>query len=83
MVGTAGLRSAAAGRSMIEAAVPSPCVDICRLDAQGLCVGCRRTIDEITEWPRASEARRREILLGLERRTLTAAAQDPARTARD
>jgi uncharacterized protein len=47
---------------MIDAAVPSPCIDVCRLDAQGLCVGCRRTIDEIVEWPRASEARRREIL---------------------
>jgi predicted Fe-S protein YdhL (DUF1289 family) len=59
---------------MIEAPVPSPCVDICRLDAQGLCVGCRRTIDEIVEWPRASEARRREILRGLELRTASAAA---------
>ena len=52
----------------IDAAVPSPCVDICRLDAQGLCVGCRRTIDEIVEWPRAGEARRREILRDLTRR---------------
>jgi predicted Fe-S protein YdhL (DUF1289 family) len=58
---------------MIDAAVPSPCVDICRLDAQGLCVGCRRTIDEITEWPRASEARRREILRELELRAAAAA----------
>jgi uncharacterized protein len=54
---------------MIEATVPSPCIDICRLDAQGLCVGCRRTIDEIVEWPRASEARRREILGELVLRT--------------
>jgi uncharacterized protein len=45
--------------------VPSPCIDICRLDAQGLCVGCRRTIGEISEWSRASEARRREIVRGL------------------
>jgi hypothetical protein len=48
-------------------------VDICRLDAQGLCVGCRRTIDEIIEWPRASEARRREILHELVLRTTAAA----------
>ena len=54
---------------MIDATVPSPCVDICRLDAQGLCVGCRRTIDEIMEWPRATEARRRAILCELESRT--------------
>jgi uncharacterized protein len=68
---------------MIEAAAPSPCVDICRLDAQGLCVGCRRTIDEISEWPRASETRRREILRQLERRTPAASTRDPALTDRD
>ncbi|MHB8722067.1 MAG: DUF1289 domain-containing protein [Steroidobacteraceae bacterium] len=42
--------------------MPSPCVDICRLDARGLCIGCRRTIEEIMEWPSASAARRRQIL---------------------
>jgi uncharacterized protein len=49
--------------------VPSPCVDVCRLDARGLCVGCRRTIGEISEWSRASETRRREILRALALRT--------------
>ncbi|HXA35904.1 MAG TPA: DUF1289 domain-containing protein [Steroidobacteraceae bacterium] len=48
--------------------VPSPCINICRLDARGLCVGCRRSMNEIAEWPGASEARRREILAGLARR---------------
>jgi predicted Fe-S protein YdhL (DUF1289 family) len=47
---------------VIDAPVPSPCVYVCRLDAQGLCMGCRRSLDEIAEWPRASEARRRAIL---------------------
>jgi predicted Fe-S protein YdhL (DUF1289 family) len=45
-----------------QAPVPSPCVDICRLDAQGMCIGCGRTIGEISEWSRATDARRREIL---------------------
>ena len=54
------------------AAVPSPCIDICRLDAQGLCVGCRRTLGEIAEWSGAGEARRREILRELELRTVAA-----------
>jgi predicted Fe-S protein YdhL (DUF1289 family) len=45
-----------------DAAAASPCINICRLDAQGLCVGCRRTLEEIAEWPGATEARRREIL---------------------
>jgi uncharacterized protein len=49
-------------------AAASPCVDICRLDAQQLCIGCRRTIGEIIEWPRASEARRHEILCEIELR---------------
>jgi predicted Fe-S protein YdhL (DUF1289 family) len=53
----------------IEAGVPSPCIDVCRLDVRGLCIGCRRTIEEITEWSRASEARRREILRAVELRT--------------
>jgi predicted Fe-S protein YdhL (DUF1289 family) len=44
---------------------PSPCIDICRLDGQGQCIGCRRTIEEIMEWPRASAARKREILHAL------------------
>ena len=51
--------------------VPSPCINICRLDARGLCVGCRRTMNEIAEWPHASEARRREILTVLAGRTVT------------
>jgi uncharacterized protein len=54
-----------------DSAVPSPCVDICRLDTRGLCIGCRRTIEEISEWPAASGARRREILRALKLRPPT------------
>ncbi len=53
---------------LTEDAVASPCIDVCRLDAAGYCIGCRRTIDEISEWPRAGEARRREILRQLKLR---------------
>jgi predicted Fe-S protein YdhL (DUF1289 family) len=49
-------------QALTNAPVPSPCIDVCRLDVRGLCVGCRRTIGEISEWSRASEGRRREIL---------------------
>jgi predicted Fe-S protein YdhL (DUF1289 family) len=54
--------------SLKTAAVPSPCVDICRLNAHGLCIGCRRTLSEISEWPHASDARRLEILSALKER---------------
>jgi uncharacterized protein len=64
----ASLKSADA--SAKPAAVASPCVNICRLDAQGLCIGCRRTLGEIAEWSQASDARRLEILGALRARTL-------------
>ncbi len=42
------LDHAAAGRAD---EVPSPCVDVCRMDeATGLCAGCLRTLDEIACW---------------------------------
>ena len=28
----------------------SPCVDICALDDNNVCVGCKRTIGEIVDW---------------------------------
>ena len=31
--------------------VPSPCISVCRMDAEsGLCEGCFRTLDEIAAW---------------------------------
>ncbi|QFU02363.1 hypothetical protein FIU83_12015 [Halomonas sp. THAF5a] len=30
--------------------IESPCVSICQLK-RGLCVGCGRTMEEITRWP--------------------------------
>jgi len=45
------------------AAVPSPCVGICRVDTGNrICQGCRRTLAEIAEWPDASDMRRQAIL---------------------
>lgn len=44
-------------------AVPSPCTNVCRIDARtGWCEGCRRTVDEITRWPLANDAERRAIV---------------------
>jgi hypothetical protein len=41
----------------------SPCVHICLMDyAQGLCIGCHRTLDEITYWATYSSARKHEVL---------------------
>lgn len=47
-----------------ESGVPvaSPCIGICRVDGDDVCLGCGRMIDEIVEWTRVSDARRREVV---------------------
>ena len=53
---------------MHDQAVPSPCVSICALDDDDVCVGCFRSGSEITDWFMASDARKREILQNCEQR---------------
>lgn len=37
--------------------LPSPCVNVCRMDTgSGLCEGCFRTIEDIREWGRSDDA---------------------------
>ena len=42
-------------------AVPSPCTEVCWLDAAGICIGCGRSGGEIAEWTRADNERRLQI----------------------
>lgn len=59
-------------------AITSPCNGICRIDSiTGWCLGCRRTLDEITDWPHLGEAGRQAILLRLAGRK-SAARKDQA-----
>ncbi|MFO7703814.1 MAG: DUF1289 domain-containing protein [Halopseudomonas sp.] len=53
---------------MQPAAVKSPCIGVCALDEQNLCIGCQRSGEEITLWGRMTDARRREVLLLCESR---------------
>ncbi len=46
----------------VMSAVLSPCVGICELDESGLCLGCRRSGEEIADWLKFSEARRRYLM---------------------
>lgn len=49
--------------------VPSPCIDVCRMDARtGLCIGCYRTLEEIGRWAAASNEEKRAILAAVARR---------------
>ena len=38
--------------------VLSPCVSVCRIDANNVCEGCGRTTKEIREWSIYSDKRR-------------------------
>lgn len=46
--------------------IESPCIKLCVVHAEErLCVGCYRSIDEISMWSRLSAERRREIMAEL------------------
>jgi uncharacterized protein len=55
--------------------VPSPCVSVCRMDAERvLCIGCLRTIPEIAGWSRSDAASRRSVWHAIEVRASAQAA---------
>jgi uncharacterized protein len=57
--------------AQLEERPASPCINVCALDAQGLCVGCLRTGDEIGRWPSMNAAEQWQLLTVLaERRQL-------------
>jgi predicted Fe-S protein YdhL (DUF1289 family) len=45
-----------------ERPVASPCVHVCALDDEDICIGCRRNVAEITRWSRMDNAERRQVL---------------------
>ena len=49
--------------------VASPCIDVCRMDAQsGLCEGCLRTVAEIAGWAAATDEAKLHILAAIAQR---------------
>jgi predicted Fe-S protein YdhL (DUF1289 family) len=48
----------------MEAASPAstPCIRVCTLDRNGVCIGCRRTVDEIIRWRDMAEAERLRLM---------------------
>ena len=40
----------------------SPCVSICALDVDDICIGCYRSADEVTDWFLADEEEKQAIL---------------------
>ena len=57
-----------ASHNFTPQAIESPCVRLCTLDHDNVCVGCYRSIDEICAWGNASDDERRAILRAVELR---------------
>ncbi|WP_445947107.1 DUF1289 domain-containing protein [Shewanella sp.] len=43
----------------------SPCVRQCCLDAQDVCLGCHRTLDDILNWHRLSDTEKKQRMHAL------------------
>lgn len=52
-----------------ERPVASPCVHVCALDDEDICIGCQRSVAEITRWSLMDNAERREVLVQCHERT--------------
>lgn len=68
MTATAAPRPPKPLYSNVSPAVRSPCVSLCRLDDERVCVGCFRHVEDIREWRSADDERRRQICSAAEQR---------------
>ncbi|WP_408534579.1 DUF1289 domain-containing protein [Paraburkholderia fungorum] len=51
------------------ARVPSPCIDVCKIDGDtGMCIGCLRTRDEIRGWKNMTDDLRLQMIEELSHR---------------
>ncbi|MES2161365.1 MAG: DUF1289 domain-containing protein [Pseudomonadota bacterium] len=57
------------GAPELATPVPSPCVSLCKMDADRLyCMGCMRTIPEIIAWSNADDDYKRGVWAEIRRR---------------
>ena len=43
--------------------VKSPCISVCAVDERDICMGCFRSVREITDWSEYSEDEKREVVV--------------------
>jgi len=44
----------------------SPCIALCQLTEDDICVGCKRTIEEITNWRTYTDSQKKAVFTRLE-----------------
>jgi hypothetical protein len=63
---------------MEEATLESPCIRDCRVDpVTGFCVGCMRTLREISYWASYTPAERRRVMALIETRHIAKTSRFP------
>jgi predicted Fe-S protein YdhL (DUF1289 family) len=48
--------------------MPSPCIGVCRLDGNDVCLGCFRSRDEIARWTQMTDSERFLVMAALDER---------------
>lgn len=48
--------------------VKNPCIQVCRYDDEGICIGCYRTMQEAANWFFLSEQQKTEVIRRTEER---------------
>ena len=46
----------------------SPCISLCTLDEDDICMGCLRSLDEIVDWTMLSDDEKRAVLANVAER---------------
>ena len=50
--------------------VKSPCIAVCKIDYEsGYCIGCNRTIEEITNWSSFNDSQKKKVLTKVKSKT--------------
>lgn len=55
----------------MKSEIKSPCIKICKYDQEGNCMGCHRSMEEITNWIFMSDEEKKETLNNAELRKRT------------
>ena len=50
--------------------VRSPCIDVCSLNEEDVCIGCWRHVEEISNWRELTDVQKREVLVRAQQRAL-------------
>lgn len=46
----------------------SPCINVCELDEDNICIGCGRSLDQILNWTDYTEEKRKKIIKSLNKK---------------